>query len=164
MQVIHEQYIFEHKTSSLIDMLENTPDTLKEIKKRKKLTKAQQYKEERQKLILELEKIMGLTDCNRGILLYNLEHNEKLKEYLKEQIANIKKFYKCGMWNYFVNQHTKEGDRISEISLLKAIFKDDGYEIISKRKKMLNKNGENKQQTMIFFFLNIDINKYFKTT
>ena len=114
---------------------------------------AQQYKEEREKLVLELEKLMGLTENNRGILLYDLEHNEQLKEYLKQQIVNIKKYYKCGTWNYFVNQHTKEGEQLSEISLLKAIFMDDGYEIIS-RKKIKTIDNIKKHMTN-FIFLNL---------
>ena len=162
MQVINEQVINENKSSSTDISNGNTSDSSNEKRKRNKLTKAQQFKEERQNLVLELEKLMGLTESNRGILLYDLEHNEKLKDYLKEQIDNIKKYYKCGTWNYFVNQHTKEGEQLSEISLLKAIFKDNSYEIISRRKKMLNKNGEHKQQTIIFFFLNVEISKYFK--
>lgn len=41
--------------------------------------------------------------------------------------------YKCGTWNYFVKQHTKEGEELSEICLLKSIFKNEKYELISKR-------------------------------
>lgn len=135
MQVINEGTIIESKSNSSTDISTgNTSDSSGEKRKRNKLTKAQQFKEERQKIVLELEKLMGLTESNRGILLYDLEHNEKLKEYLKEQVDNIKKYYKYGTRNYFVNQYTKEGEQLSEISLLKAIFKDENYEIISKRK------------------------------
>ena len=115
---------------------ENNSNSSNNSKKtRNKPTKAQIYKEERRKIILELEKLIGLNEINRGVLLYNLEHNKQLKEYLKQNIPDIKKYYKCGTWNYFVNQHTKEGEELSEISLLKAIFKDENYEIISRRKK-----------------------------
>ena len=140
---------------------ENNSNSSNNSKKtRNKPTKAQIYKEERRKIILELEKLIGLNEINRGVLLYNLEHNKQLKEYLKQNIPDIKKYYKCGTWNYFVNQHTKEGEELSEISLLKAIFKDENYEIISRRKKMPNKDGENKQQTLVFFLKNVDINKH----
>jgi len=151
MQVINEQHIIENKSTSSTDISNgNTSDISNEKKRRNKLTKAQQYKEERQKIVLELEKLMGLTENNRGILLYDLEHNEQLKEYLKEQIDNIKKYYKCGTWNYFVNQHTKEGEQLSEISLLKAIFKDDRYEIIS-RKKIKTIDNIKKHMTNLIF-------------
>jgi hypothetical protein len=143
-------------TSSSID---NSSNETKRT--RNKPTKAQQFKEERHKLILELENLMGLSGTNRGVLLYDLERNEELKKYLKEIVPEVKKIYKCGTWNYFVNQHTKEDEEISEISLLKSIFKDDKYEIISKRKKKINIDGVNKQQTNFYFLKNINLNNYF---
>jgi hypothetical protein len=155
MQVINEQVINENKSNTSTDISSGSlSDSSKEKRKRNKLTKAQQFKEERQKLVLELEKLMGLTESNRGILLYDLEHNEKLKDYLKEQVENIKKYYKCGTWNYFVNQHTKEGEQLSEISLLKAIFKDDSYEIISRKK--IKTIGDTKKHMTNLIFLNLN--------
>ena len=147
---------------SSTDMSNGNKSDSSNERKRNKLTKSQQFKEERQKLILELEQLMGLSENNRAVLLYDLEHNEKLKEYLKEIVPEVKKFYKCGTWNYFVNQHTRVGEELSEICLLRSMFKNEKYEIISRRKKMLNKGGENKQQTIVFFLKNADINKYFK--
>ena len=130
---------------------ENNSNSSNNSKKtRNKPTKAQIYKEERRKIILELEKLIGLNEINRGVLLYNLEHNKQLKEYLKQNIPDIKKYYKCGTWNYFVNQHTKEGEEISEISLLRAIFKDENYEIIS-RKKIKLMDGIKKHMTNLIF-------------
>jgi hypothetical protein len=35
--------------------------------------------------------------------------------------------------NYFVKQHTKEGEEPSEICLMKSIFKSEKYKLISKR-------------------------------
>jgi hypothetical protein len=119
-------------------------------KTRNKPTKAQIYKEERTVIILELEKLMGLNVKNGGVLLHDLEHNIELRAYLKENVMNIKKYYKCGTWNYFVNQHTKEGEALSEISLLRAIFKDENYEIIS-RKKIKLIDGIKKHMTNLIF-------------
>ena len=42
--------------------------------------------------------------------------------------------YKCGTWNYFVKQHTKEGEEPSEIGLMKSIFKSEKFELVSKMK------------------------------
>ena len=129
-------------------------------KTRNKPTKADTYKEERKKIILELEKLMGLSETKRGVLLYDLEHNDQLKNYLKQIVPDIKKYYKCGMWNYFVNQHTKEGEEISEISLLRTIFKDEKYELISKRKSAIL-NNKKTNATIIYFLKNANIKKYF---
>ena len=124
-----------------------------------KPTKAQIYKQDRDKIILELEKIIGLNEINRGVLLYDLEHNEQLKKYLIQIIPDIKKYYKYGNWNYFVNQHTKEGDELSEISLLRAIFKDENYELISKRKTAVL-NNKKTNATKIYFLKNVNIKQY----
>lgn len=130
----------------------NTSDSSNERKKtRNKPTKAQQFKEERKKIVLELENLIGLTENNRGILLHDLGKNEKLKEYLKEIVADVKKFYKCGTWNYFVNQHTKEGEELSEICLLRSIFKDEKYEIISRKKIKTIDNCKKHMTNLIFF-------------
>ncbi len=145
MQVINVGTIIESKSNSSTDISTgNVSDSSGEKRKRNKLTKAQQFKEERQKIVLELEKLMGLTESNRGILLYDLEHNEKLKEYLKEQVENIKKYYKCGTWNYFIQ---KEENR-DLIGLLKSILKNEKYKLIND-KKYIEKNGNKKQYTYL---------------
>ena len=151
MEVINTNINNEHKSMSSTDMSNgNTSDSSNERKRRNKLTKAQQFKEERQKIVLELENLMGLTENNRGVLLHDLEHNEKLKEYLKEIVPDVKKFYKCGPWNYFVNQHTKEGEELSEICLLRSIFKDEKYEIISRKKIKTIDNCKKHMTNLIF--------------
>lgn len=129
----------------------------REKKTRNRPSKAQRYTEEREELIKELEKMMGLTEEVRGVLLYDLEHNEELKEYLKNKIPEIRKLYKCGSWNYFIQ---KEENR-DEIGLLKSIFKSEKYELISKR-ILEERNGEKKQYSGIYFFKDLNINQYFK--
>jgi hypothetical protein len=114
-------------------------DNINENGKREKRTrnrpsKAERFGEEREELVKELEKRIGLTEEIRGVLLYDLEHNEELKEYLREKIPEIKRLYKTGNWAYFVRQHIKEGEEPSEISLLKSIMKSENYEITNRRK------------------------------
>ena len=128
---------------------------------RNRLSKAERYLKEREELIKELEEKMGLTEEVRGVLLYDLEHNNELKEYLKEKIPEIRRLYKCGTWNFFVKQHTKEGDELSEICLLKSIFKNEKYELISKM-KYAERNGERKKYSHIYFFKDLNLNQYFK--
>jgi hypothetical protein len=125
---------------------ENNSNSSNNSKKtRNKPTKAQTYKEERTKIILELEKLMGLNEKNRGVLLYDMEQNIQLKEYLTQIIPDIKKYYKCGNWNYFIQIEEKR----DIIGLLKSVFKSEEYEFINK-KKYLEKNGVKKQYTQIF--------------
>ncbi len=137
-------------------------DNINENGKREKKTrnrpcKAERFGEERAELVKELEKMMGLTEENRGVLLYDLEHNEKLKEYLNEKIPEIRKLYKCGCWNYFIQ---KEENR-DIIGLLKSIFKSEKYELVSKM-KYTERDGEKKKYSHIYFFKDLNINQYFK--
>jgi len=117
-------------------------------KTRNKLTKAQTYKEERDKIIMELEKLMGLSETNRGVLLYDLEHNEQLKKYLTNIVPEIKKYYKCGNWGFF-SKNIVQGMG-NEIGLLKAIFKNEKYIITSKR-KTITINNEKKLSINLYF-------------
>jgi hypothetical protein len=102
-----------------------------------------------------------LTEEVRGVLLYDLEHNEELKEYLKNKIPEIRKLYKCGCWNYFVKQHTKEGEEPSEICLLKSIFKSEKYKLISKR-TVSERANKKKQYSQLYFFKDLNLNQHFK--
>ena len=124
-------------------------------------SKAKKFVEERESLVRELEIKMGLTEEERGVLLYDLNQNKELKEYLKNKIPEIKKIYKCGTWNFFVKQHTKKDEEPSEICLLKSIFKSENYELISKR-IIAERENEKKQYSIIYFFKDLNINQYFK--
>ena len=135
---------------------ENTDNS--EKKTRMRLTRIDKYKMERNILINNLEVLMKLTETNRGILLYDLEQDILLKKYLKDKIPEIKKIFKCGCWNYFIQ---KEEDR-NEIGLLKSIFKNEGFKILSKRKYM-DINGIKKQFNILYFYnrLGLELNSYF---
>ena len=128
----------------------------KEKRTRNRLNKREKYKEEREELIKELEKRMGLTEEIRGVLLYDLEKNEELKEYLLDNMENIKKIYKCGGWNYFIKKEERE-----EIGLLKSIFKDEKYELISKR-QFKEIEEKKKQYTYLYFMINVSLNDHLK--
>ncbi len=111
-------------------------DNVNENNKREKRTrnrpsKAERFGEEREELLKELNKIIGLENNNK-IILYDLEHNEELKKYLQKNIPLIKKIFKTCTWGYFSND-AKKGMG-NEIGLLRAIYKNEGWEISSKRK------------------------------
>ena len=133
----------------------------REKKSRNRPSKAEKFLKEREELVKDLEKKMGLTEEVRGVLLYDLEHNEGLKEYIKNKIPEIRKLYKCGTWNYFVKQHTKEGEEPSEIGLLKSIFKDEKYELMSKM-KYAEREVVRKKYCHIYFLKDLNLNQYLK--
>ena len=150
----NNENISEGNTSNSDNVNENGK---REKRTRNRPSKAERYTEEREELIKELESKMGLTEEIRGVLLYDLEHNNELKEYLKNKIPEIRKLYKCGCWNYFIQ---KEANR-DQIGLLKSIFKSEKYELISKR-ILAEREGEKKQYSGIYFFKDLNINQYFK--
>ena len=131
------------------------------IEKRKRTTKVKLYTEEREEIIKELEKKMGLSEEIRGVILNDLENNNELKEYLKNKIQEIRRLYKTGNWNYFVKQHIKDGTEISEISLLKSIYKEEKYKLKTIR-KMIEKEGIKKQYSCIFFYKDYDLTEKIK--
>jgi len=145
MNKIVEENISEGNTSNSDNVNQNGKRM-----KRNRLTKNQQYENERKELVKELERLMGLEEGTRYTLLYDLEHNQELKEYLKDKIPEIKKMFKTGMWNYFVKQHVKEEKELSEISLLKCIFKEEKYEITNRR-RLTEREGIKKIYIELYF-------------
>ena len=84
------------------------------------------------------------------------EDTEKLKEYLKSKIPEIRKLYKCGCWNYFIQKE----ERRDIIGLLKSIFKNEKYELISKR-ILAERENKKKQYSGIYFIKDSNVKKYF---
>jgi hypothetical protein len=77
-----------------------------------------------------------------------LQDNIELKKYLNNSIDNIKKYYRCSSWGYFVSLNN--GENGDEIVLLKAIFKDHDYIIFSKDITS-EYNNLKKRYTKLFF-------------
>ena len=132
--------------------LTSNSDNANENNKREKRTrnrpsKSERFSEEREELVSELNEIIGLC-VNNKIILHDLENNEILKTYLRENINLIKKIFKCGNWGYFSND-IKKGMG-NEISLMRAIYKNSGWEI-SSRRKMCERNGEKKLHIELHF-------------
>lgn len=107
-------------------ILDNThKNDIKIIRRNKKLF----YHNERNEILNKLIQLINFND-DKSILLAQLKDNQELINYLISITDNIKKYYRCSTWGYFVSINNGEiGD---EISLLKAIFKDHGYRIFSK--------------------------------
>jgi hypothetical protein len=138
------------------DTIEDNNQHKKEdvIKYTKKKTKTEKYQKERIDFIDELEKIMGLSESKRDILLCDLENNNELKKYLKNKISDIQKFYKCGSWNYFIKLNSNS--EVSEIALLKSIFKSEKYDLFNKR-VLKDINGVKKMYPIYTFYKNIKV-------
>jgi hypothetical protein len=115
----------------------------KKIRRNKKIF----YEKERNNIFQQIKILMNMDDDNT-ILLVKLQDNQELKNKLNEMSNDIKKYYRCSTWGYFVSINNNEkGD---EISLLKAIFKDHDFTIFSKDITS-EYNNIKKRYTKLFF-------------
>jgi hypothetical protein len=71
-----------------------------------------------------------------------------MKEFLKNNIKKIRKYHKTGTWGYFSNDISK--GKGNEIGLLRTLYLDNDYNILSKLK--IN-NFDNKKK--IIHIINI---------
>lgn len=121
---------------------------------KKRSTKKELYQMEREELIKEMNEIIGINENNQ-IFLYELERNEKIKDYLKKNMNKIRKYHKTGTWGYFSNDLSKGKD--NEIGLLRTLYLDNDYNILSKL-KINNFDNVKKQYTLLIFLKNINNN------
>ena len=127
-----------------IDYNDNNSNSDKKKIRRNKKT---YYSNERDNIFQELKTLMDLNDDN-SVLLAQLHDNINLKNKLIESIDDIKKYYRCSTWGYFVAINNNEkGD---EITLLRSIFKDHDYKIFSKD-IITEYNGVKKRYTKLYF-------------
>lgn len=124
----------------------NNEHNIKKIRRNKKTY----YSNEREDILQQLKNLMDLNNDNT-ILLNKLHDNYELKNKLIELTDNIKKYYRCSAWGYFVS--INNGDKGDEITLLRSIFKDHGYKIFSKD-IITEYLGVKKRYTQLFFLNN----------
>ena len=124
---------------------EITNERVKKVRNRP--SKTERYIEERKEIINKLNELTRLNEKN-NVFLYELKKNENLKVNIVAMVPLIKKYYKTCLWGYFSNHKKKKmGD---EIALLKAIYKNENYDILAKR--VLHDDGiEKKLQTLLYF-------------
>ena len=147
--IIEEDNKSEGSNNSLTSNSDNINENKKRCKKRS--TKKELYQEERNEIIKELNEIIGINEKNE-IFLYELERNEKAKEYLKNNMSKIRKYHKTGTWGYFSNNLSK--GKGNEIGLLRTLYMDNNYSVLSKL-KMNSFNNVKKQYTLLIFYKNI---------
>ena len=122
-----------------------------ETNKRNKRTKKELYKEERERLITTLNGLMGMDEKNI-LIKEEFDNNIELKEYLKKNIETIRLYYKSSSWGYFTSEHHNREKH--ELSLLRAIYKDSGYKIITNSKILIINNIKKKYTLMHFHKIN----------
>ncbi len=122
---------------------DNNENNIKKIRRNKKTF----YSNERENILQQLKNLMDLNNDNT-ILLNKLQDNLELKNKLIEITDDIKKYYRCSTWGYFVS--VNNGEKGEEITLLRSIFKDHDYKIFSKD-IVTEYLGVKKRYTQLFF-------------
>ena len=118
---------------------------------RKRRTKKELFQKERDEIIENLNKLLGLNKEKNSLFYYELEHNEKAKEYIRNNIENIRKYFKTGTWGYFSNDLLKGMG--NEIGLIRSLYTDCEFDITSKL-KMGFFNNIKKQYNLLTFYKN----------
>lgn len=105
---------------------DNNSSDKKKLRRNNKLL----FENERNEILNNLVNFLNSSKDGEYIFLIDLQNNTQLIKYINDNIDNIKKYYRCSSWGYFIAENNnQQGD---EITLLKAILKDHGYEIYRK--------------------------------
>lgn len=135
-------------------IIQDDSDNNEEIKVKKtrnRLTKKQQFAKEREELIKRLNNILGINDKNNTFYLYDVENSQEIKDKIKEIVEDVKKYFKCGTWNYFIA--TNGGEEAKEIGLIRAIYRDEEI-ILTKKEKNIERNGVKVRSVQYFLIKN----------
>lgn len=119
------------------------------IKRRNRPDKKTRYAKERELLIEKLNQLIGLNKENNSIFLYELERNINLKNEVEKLVPDIKKYFKYGHWGYFSNEQCRGSENY--VSLIRAIYTDNNYEVVSKLKTNTFDNNKKKYTLLLFF-------------
>lgn len=122
-------------------------DNNKKIRRNKKLL----YENQRNEIVKNIIDFINNTKDGEYIFVIDLYNNAQLVKYINDNIDNIKKYYRCSSWGYFVAQNNNQQGDI--ITLLKSILKDHGYQIYRKD-ITADKNNVKKRYTTIKLIYN----------
>lgn len=136
------------KSHNKSDNSDNSTNEEKIKRTRNRLTKKQQFVKEREELVGKLNNIIGIDEKKNYVYLYDLENNKEVNEFVKNNIQNIKTYFKTGNWGYFSNDISRGKD--NTIGLIRTLYTDCDYEINSKL-KVNTFNEIKKQYTQLIF-------------
>ncbi len=123
--------------------------TNNEINKRKRTTKKEKYRNERNEIIRKFNEILGISEERNYMYSYDIENVENIKEEINKLSTDIQKYFKCGSWNYFVMKNKNLNPL--EISLIRAVYRDENITMVSKDVK-IERNGE-KIKTIMYYLV-----------
>ena len=124
---------------------ENSNENGKRVRRNKK----QMYSVEREKIIEEIMEILGVSEENRTFILYDVENSLELKKKMDEMSDKIKRYFKTGNWNYYIQRNN--GEQSPMIGLIRSILRDNGIDLT--KKDITIKINEKKIRTTKYFLM-----------
>lgn len=119
------------KTEYKNNLSDNSNENKKKCKKsRNKLTKKEQYVNERKEVIMEIYNLLKINDKNKTFILYEIENSDEIKMKINDLDSRIKKYFKVGNWNYYIQKNKTSTSPI--IGLLRALLKDNDIDLTKK--------------------------------
>ena len=102
--------------------------------------KVEGYESERQEILERILKILGIDEGNNLICLREFDEDDVKQKEIEGLVSEIKKYYVCGKWSYFLNKKRESERRV--LSLIRSIFKERGVQMESVRKRIKGKEQE----------------------
>jgi len=130
----------------------STDDIVSKNKIKIRRNKKELFSIERKLFISKLNDIIQLEKNNNSVIYDDLVENIELKQYLIDNVELIKKYYSCSNWGYFTT-HLHGNIPKNEVTLMKSIFKNEGFNITSKSKTIIRHDGIKKICTLLYFIL-----------
>ncbi len=85
-------------------MINNTDnEDLYDNKKKIRRNKKQLFENERNEIVNKIIELINNSKEGEYIFLVDLHENKQLIDYINNNVDNIKKWYRCSSWGYFVS-------------------------------------------------------------
>ncbi len=114
--------------------------------------KIDNYIQERQDVLNKLLNILEITKENNMLSLKKLDESEEKKNKITELVEDVKKYFICSKWNYFINKKKPDFKR-TYLSLIKAIMKDMN---ITMTASFLHIKSDDKTKYQTFYIFNLN--------
>jgi hypothetical protein len=114
--------------------------------------KVDQYDNERKEIVCKLFNLLGINDINNMFSLHKIDNDDILQENILALEPEIKKYFLCSRWPCFRKDYV---DR-KWLSMVKNIFKDMKYQIISSKKR--ETVNDIPKVVSVYHIINIDKN------
>ncbi len=110
--------------------------------------KKEQYTTERNDILIFFNNLLNINDNNNKVNFADID-NDNVKIQIRSKKDLIFKIFKASHWGYFVANKIKITD--NELSIIKPLYKEFGFEITTKYLVKTNKDGV-KNKSAIWHF------------